>query len=261
MTTGRVDRKVALITGAASGIGAAVGRLLAREGAHVVLADLDLEGAQTTLSHIDRPIGETCAISLDVAVEDEWRASMELVRKKFGRLDILVNCAGISVPPSPPSETAFDQWRQVMAVNLDGVFLGTKHALLAMEAGNPVSGSIVNISSVMGIVALPGVAAYNASKGGVRLYTKSVALSCAERGLAIRVNSVHPGFIDTPMIRRSMARFSDPDAAQRHYGALQPVGRLGTPEDVAFGVLYLASDESKFVTGAELVIDGGYTAR
>jgi NAD(P)-dependent dehydrogenase (short-subunit alcohol dehydrogenase family) len=148
-----------------------------------------------------------------------------------------------------------------MAVNLDGVFLGTKHALAAMTASTPVAGSIINVSSVMGIVALPDVAAYNASKGGVRLLTKSVALSCAEKGLAIRVNSVHPGFIDTPLVRRSMARFSDPEEAKQYYDKLQPVGRLGTPDDVAWGVLYLASDESTFVTGSELIIDGGYTAR
>ena len=148
-----------------------------------------------------------------------------------------------------------------MAVNLDGVFLGTKHALVAMRNSNPVNGSIVNISSVMGLVGLPDIAAYNASKGGVRLYSKSVALSCAEKRLNVRVNTIHPGFIDTPLLRTAMARFEDAAEGQRIYDALQPVGRLGSPEDVAYGVLYLASDESKFVTGAELVIDGGYTAR
>jgi len=145
------------------------------------------------------------------------------------------------------------------------VFLGTKHALAAMLNSNPlkgpVSGSIVNISSIMGLVGMPDIAAYNASKGGVRLYSKSVAISCAEKRLNIRVNTVHPGFIDTPLLRKAMARFEDAKEARRVYDALQPVGHLGTPEDIAYGVLYLASDESKFVTGSELVIDGGYTAR
>jgi 3(or 17)beta-hydroxysteroid dehydrogenase len=152
-----------------------------------------------------------------------------------------------------------------MAVNLDGVFLGTKHAVTAMRDSNPingpVNGSIINISSIMGLVGMPDIAAYNASKGGVRLYSKSVALSCAEKRLNIRVNTVHPGFIDTPLLRKGMARFEDAKEASRVYDALQPVGHLGTPEDIAYGVLYLASDESKFVTGSELVIDGGYTAR
>ena len=148
-----------------------------------------------------------------------------------------------------------------MAVNLDGVFLGTKHAMAAMRDSDPVNGSIINISSIMGLVGFPDIAAYNASKGGVRLYSTSVALSCAERKLNIRVNSVHPGFIDTPLLRQGMARIADPELARKAYDALQPVGHLGQPIDIAYGVLYLASDESRFMTGAELVIDGGCTAR
>ncbi|NBR29290.1 MAG: SDR family oxidoreductase [Betaproteobacteria bacterium] len=148
-----------------------------------------------------------------------------------------------------------------LKTNIDGVFLGTKHSMRLMAESTPVNGSIINISSIMGLIGHPGIGAYNASKGGVRLYTKSVALSCAEKGLKIRVNSIHPGFIDTPLLRESMARMRDPEQAQKTYDALQPVGHLGQPQDIAYGVLYLASDESRFMTGAELVIDGGYTAR
>lgn len=258
MKPGRVQDKVAIVTGAASGIGAAIARLLANEGARVALADLDLEGAE---AQAEAAGGDAVALRLDTTSEPNWIGAMETLRQRSGRLDIAVNCAGISIPRSAPSETSLDEWRHLMAVNLDGVFLGTKHALIEMERSEPVSGSIVNISSVLGIVALPDVAAYNASKGAVRLYTKSVALSCAQRGLNIRANSVHPGFIDTPLVRRSLARFDDPAEARRNYDQLQPVGHMGTPEDVAYGVLYLASDESRFVTGSELVIDGGYTAR
>jgi 3(or 17)beta-hydroxysteroid dehydrogenase len=261
MITRRVQGKVALVTGAASGIGAAIARLFGKEGANVIATDLDFEGAQLTLAQIENFDGDGLAMRLDTTIERDWLAAMEAVRQRFGRLDIAVNCAGVSLVPKAPSETTLEEWRLVLSVNLDGVFLGTKHALIAMESADPIDGSIVNISSIMGIVALPDVAAYNASKAGVRLYSKSVALSCAQRGLKIRVNSIHPGFIDTPMVRRSMARFDDPEKAQRHYDGLQPVGHLGTPDDVAYGALYLASDESRFVTGSELVIDGGYTAR
>lgn len=258
MSAGRVSGKVAIVTGAASGIGAAIARMLAREGAEVVLADLDLAGAQAQAAACG---AGAVPLALDSTDEGSWSAAMAALRRRFGRLDIAVNCAGISIGRSAPAETSLEEWRRLMAVNLDGVFLGTKHALIEMERADPAGGSIINVSSIMGLVGFPDVAAYNASKGGVRLYTKSVALSCAQRGFAIRVNSVHPGFIDTPLVQRSLARFDDPAQARRDYDQLQPVGHLGTPDDVAYGVLYLASDESRFVTGSELVIDGGYTAR
>lgn len=259
--TGRVSGKVALVTGAASGIGAACARLLASEGARVVLADIDGPGCAVQRDAITDDGNVAVAISLDTTREEDWVTAMDSIKQGFGGLDIAVNCAGLGSARVHPSELDLNDWKAITGVNLDGVFLGCKHALRLMEAGDPVQGSIINISSIMGIVALPDVAAYNASKGGVRLLTKSVALSCAERGIAVRVNSVHPGFIDTPLIRKSMARYEDAQEAQRIYDALQPVGRLGTPDDVAWGVLYLASDESRFVTGSELVIDGGYTAR
>ena len=257
----RVAGKIALVTGAASGLGAAIARVLAREGAVVVLADVNDAAGRRVLREIKAEGGSGLYVNLDVANEDNWVGAMALVRKRFGQLNIAVNCAGTNIARSFPTETLLADWRALMAVNLDGVFLGTKHALAAMRDSNPVNGSIINISSIMGLVGLPDIAAYNASKGGVRLYSKSVALSCAEKRLNVRVNTIHPGFIDTPLLRKGMARFEDAAQGQRIYDALQPVGHLGSPEDVAYGVLYLASDESKFVTGAELVIDGGYTAR
>ena len=258
----RVADKIALVTGAASGLGEAIARLLAREGASVVLADVNDAPGKRVLREIKAKGGNGLYVHLDVANEDHWVSAMAVLKKRFGRLNIAVNCAGTNIARSFPTDTTLADWRALMSVNLDGVFLGTKHAVAAMRDSDPVNGSIINISSILGLVGFADIAAYNASKGGVRLYSKSVALSCAEKRLNIRVNTVHPGFIDTPLLRKGMAaRFEDPKEANRVYDALQPVGHLGTPEDIAFGVLYLASDESKFVTGAELVIDGGYTAR
>ncbi len=257
----RVAGKIALVTGAASGLGEASARLLAREGASVILTDMNDTAGERVLRDIQAEGGSGIYIHLDVANEDDWRAAMALVRQRFGQLNVAVNCAGTNIARSFPTETTLEDWRRLMSTNLDGVFLGTKHALAAMRDSNPVNGSIINISSVMGLVGLPDIAAYNASKGGVRLYSKSVALSCAEQRLNVRVNTVHPGFIDTPLLRTAMARFDDAEQARKSYDALQPVGHLGQPQDIAYGVLYLASDESRFMTGAELVIDGGFTAR
>jgi len=247
---GRVQGKLALVTGGASGLGEAIALRLAAEGATVIVADLD--------EPAERHAG---FMRLDVTDEAQWIAAMAELRLRHQRLNIAVNCAGTNVARSFPSDTTLADWRRVMSVNLDGVFLGTKHALAAMCASDPVNGSIINISSMFGLVASPDIAPYCASKGGVHLYSKSVALSCAEQGVNVRVNSVHPGFIDTPLLRKSMARFGDMAQARRTYDALQPLGHVGEPDDVAWGVLYLASDESKFVTGSELVIDGGFTAR
>lgn len=258
---GRVEGKVALVTGAASGLGEASAQLLSREGATVILADVNEASARRVQRGIRSAGGNATAMVLDVTDEQQWISTMARIRKRFGALHVAVNCAGTNIDRSFPTDTTLADWRRLMAVNLDGVFLGTKHALAAMRASDPVVGSIINISSIMGLVGHPDIAAYNASKGGVRLYSKSVALSCAEQRLNIRVNTVHPGFIDTPLLRKAMARFSDQELARTTYDALQPVGHLGEPLDIAYGVLYLASDESKFMTGAELVIDGGCTAR
>lgn len=258
---GRVEGKVALVTGAGSGLGEAIAQVLAREGASVVLADLNEAAARRVLRGIKAAGGEGTSLLLDVADEAQWVATMARIRKRYGRLNVSVNCAGTNIARSFPTDTTLADWRSLMAVNLDGVFLGTKHSVAAMRDSDRVNGSIINISSIMGIVGAPDIAAYNASKGGVRLYTKSVAISCAEQRLNIRCNSVHPGYIDTPLLRKGMSRFADQEAAQKMYNALQPVGHLGEPLDIANGCLYLASDESKFMTGAELVIDGGATAR
>ena len=161
----------------------------------------------------------------------------------------------------PPEEQTLERWRWLMSINLDGVFLGTKHAILAMKRKAPPSGSIINLSSIEGLVGDPNLGAYNASKGGVRLYTKSVALYCAKAGLNIRVNSIHPGYIWTPMVENYLAEQGNLEEGRAALDALHPIGHVGDPDDVAYGAIYLASDESKFVTGAELVIDGGYTAQ
>lgn len=261
MNMGRVEGKIALVTGAASGLGEATAQLLAREGATVILADINEVAGKRVLRGIKAGGGSGVCLGLDVADEDNWIGVMARIKKRFGRLNIAVNCAGTNIARSFPTDTTLTEWRALMSVNLDGVFLGTKHSVAAMLASAPVNGSIINISSVMGLVGAPDIAAYNASKGGVRLYSKSVAISCAERRSNVRVNTIHPGFIDTPLLRKAMARFDDQEEARRLYDGLQPLGHLGLPEDVAYGVLYLASDESKFVTGSELVIDGGFTAR
>lgn len=258
---GRVKDKVAFVSGGASGIGAATAEMLAGEGAIVVVGDINIEGTKSVVSRIKAKGGEGLAVELDAASEESWIEALKQVRLNYGRLNICVNGAGTQIARSFPSDTSLEDWRHLMSVNLDGVFLGTKHALALMNESNPVNGSIINISSVMGLVSLADIAPYSASKGGVRLYSKSVALSCAEKRINVRVNSIHPGFIDTPLLRKAMDRFEDQKEAWDVYNALQPVGHVGQPEDIAYGILYLASDESKFVTGSELVIDGGFTAR
>lgn len=260
--SGRVAGKVALVTGGASGIGAAAVEMLAREGASVVITDLQDDLGETLAKTITARGGTAFYLHHDVTVEDDWRGVMDTVMARFGQLNVVVNSAGTTVQRlNFPTEATLEEWRRVMAVNLDGVFLGTKHALKAMQASTPVNGSIINISSILGIVSIAGSGAYSASKGGVRSYSKSAALSCAEQGVNVRVNSVHPGFIYTPLLQKALERSNDVVEARKRYDALQPVGHMGEPLDIAYGILYLASDESKFMTGAELVIDGGYTAR
>jgi len=255
---GRVDGRVALVTGAASGLGEATARLLAREGAAVIVADIDAEGGARVAGAIAAEGGTASFCRLDVAIEGDWSAAIADAVRRHGRLDILINNAGYAEPRNI-EEVSLEAWRRSMAVNLDGVFLGTKHAILTMKATG--GGSIVNISSIEGIVGDPNLPAYNAAKGGVRLLTKSAALHCAKKGYGIRVNSVHPGYMSTPAVERWLASTDKGDRLRASLEAMHPLGHLGQPDDVAQGVLYLASAESKFVTGAELVIDGGYTAR
>jgi len=251
---GRVQDKVALITGGASGIGLATAQLLAAEGARVIIGDVDPAAAARAVAAIGRP---AAFLALDVTREDQWIVVTDRVASEFGRLDILVNNAGV-VFLKDVETTTLAEWRDLMAVNHDGVFLGCKHAIRVMK--NRGGGSIVNMSSVAGLIGHPALAAYCASKGGVRLLTKSVALHCARRGYNIRCNSVHPSFADTPMLDGMLARTDDPAKTRAGWSAAAPIGRLAQPVEVARTILFLASDESAFTTGAELVIDGGMTA-
>jgi NAD(P)-dependent dehydrogenase (short-subunit alcohol dehydrogenase family) len=251
---GRVQDKVALVTGGASGIGLATAELLAAEGARVVIGDVDRAAGERAAA----AIGPRAAFqALDVTREDDWIAVTDRVAAEFGRLDILVNNAGVVLLKDIEATTLAD-WRDMMAVNHDGVFLGCKHAVRVMKERG--GGSIVNMSSVAGLIGHPALAAYCASKGGVRLLTKSVALHCARRGYNIRCNSVHPSFVDTPMLESMLARTDDPAKTRSGWSAAAPIGRLAQPAEVARTILFLASDDSAFTTGAELVIDGGMTA-
>ena len=234
-------------------MGAAEASLFAREGAKVVIGDvLDDEGRQTEAA-INEFGGECLYVHLDVTSEESWRAAVAETANRFGKLDILVNNAGV-VSRVPLEDLNVDEWDRVMDINSKGVFLGTKAAIPEMRRSG--GGSIVNISSISGIAGQSYVSAvYNASKGAVRIFTKSTAIQYASEG--IRANSIHPGPIDTPM---TAFRQGDPQAVADSIGRI-PLGRNGVPDDVAYGVLYLASDESSFVTGSELVIDGGFIAQ
>lgn len=252
---GRVAGKVAMITGAASGLGEAMSQLLAREGATVVVADIAVEAGEKLTQTIRETGGEALFVPLDVADEAQWETAMNTVQNRYGRLNVLVNNAGIG--PEGDMEMSFQLWRKVMSINLDGTFLGTRAAIQMMRKSNQ-PGSIINISSTMAMTAEATTAAYSASKGGVRSLTKAAAIYCAKENLPIRVNSVHPGMCITPLVEGYFA--AHPNEKQRQIDSY-PIGHLGEAADIAYGVLYLASDESKFMLGSELVIDGGYLAR
>ena len=248
---GRLDGKVAIISGGARGQGEVEAKLFAQEGAKVVFGDiLDEEGKQVEAA-IRQVGGAATYVHLDVTQEADWQQAVAAAVSTYGKLDILVNNAGILRRDSI-EETTKELWDTILAVNATGVFLGTKYAIPAMRKAG--GGSIVNISSISGMVALGGPA-YNASKGAVRVFTKVTAVHHADDN--IRCNSIHPGPVRTPMTEST---YSDPEMLERRLRDM-PLGRLGTSEDIAYGVLYLASDEAAYVTGAELVIDGGYTAQ
>ena len=248
----RLEGKVALISGGARGMGAVEAKLFAVEGAKVVIGDvLEAEGKETE-AEINESGGECIFIRLDVTASSDWQAAVDLAVQRFGGLHILVNNAGIS-NRATLEDTSDEAWDRMLDINAKGVFLGTRHAIPAMRSSG--GGSIINISSIYGLIGSRTSAAYHASKGAVRLLTKATAIQHASEN--IRCNSVHPGFIQTPMTEAS---FSDEEHRERLI-ANTPIGRLGVPEDIAKGVLYLASDESSYVTGAELVIDGGFTAQ
>lgn len=253
-TTGRVAGKIALITGGASGIGRAAAERLAAEGATVIVTDRDGPGAAAVATALGAP---HAAATLDVTDEAGWAAVMGEVVARHGRLDVLVNSAGIGRHGDIESTTLAD-FRLMYRVNVEGTFLGCRAAVGAMKAHG---GAIINLSSVAGLIGVPDLAGYCASKGAVRLLTKSVALHCAKQGYRVRCNSLHPSFIDTPMVDAMAAALGDAAAAKAQLARAAPLGRLGHVDDVTAAILYLASDEGAFVTGAELAIDGGLTAR
>jgi NAD(P)-dependent dehydrogenase (short-subunit alcohol dehydrogenase family) len=257
---GGLQGKVALVTGGANGIGRACAERLARDGALALVADVQVAGAAAVAEAIVRAGGRAEPLALDVTSEAAWIEAVGQVRARHGRLDVLVNNAGIALG-RPMLEMSLADFRRQMAVNVEGVFLGCKHAIpLMRESGG---GSIVNMSSTAGLRGSPNMAGYSASKGAVRLFTKAAAAECANAKDGIRVNSVHPGIIETDLwatVNPPSAKGGKPDLDEIS-GRLVPLGCKGLPEDIANGVAWLASDESRYVTGTELVIDGGMVGR
>ncbi len=253
----RLKNKTALITGAALGIGKSTAELFAREGANVAVTDI-LQGEGIELIHeLNIKGGKSGFWHLDTTNENEIEKVFSDVVHTFGSFDILINNAGISGVNKPTHELTVEEWDAVMNVNVKGVFLCTKHAIPYMIKNG--GGSIVNLSSIYGIISSPDIPPYHASKGAIRSMSKTDALLYAAN--KIRVNSVHPGFIWTPMVEKHLKNIGDVNEGRKMLDSLHPLGHVGEAIDIAYGILYLASDESKFVTGSELVIDGGYTAR
>ncbi len=256
----RLAGKIALVTGAASGLGLAMATRFVAEGARLLLTDIDGEGAARAAAALGPAAG---AFAHDVTSEAQWQAALDEAVRRFGGLHILVNNAGIGAPGTV-EDTSLETWRRVHAIDLDGVFLGCRLALppirqtLARDGGR---GAILNISSIAGIIASGRMAAYNSAKAAVRHLTKSVALHCADRGDRITCNSLHPAFIDTPILDGFGAAGTDRAAIRARLGRQIPLGHVGEPDDVAHAAVYLCSDEAKFVTGAELAIDGGISAQ
>jgi len=252
---GRLADKVAIVTGGASGIGKKTAEVFVREGAKVVISDINEEKGQATASEL----GENAHfMTHNVVKEEDWQRVIKATVEQFGKLDILINNAGLGLLKDIESVT-FEEWRFVHSVTLDGVFLGCKYGIEAMKENG--GGSIVNISSLAGLRGVPNMISYATAKGGVRMLSKSVALHCAQRGYNIRSNSVHPSFIDTPMVEDMINRSPNPEKTKAFVNNVAPLRRLGHAEEVAQMILYLASDESTFCTGGEFVIDGGITAR
>jgi 3(or 17)beta-hydroxysteroid dehydrogenase len=255
----KLHDKVVLITGGGTGIGRAAAVLFAQEGAKVVVSGIELAPLQEVMDIIQQQGGEALAIEQDVSVESTWDSVIDQTLTHFGQLDIVINSAGVGILGNA-EDTTLEQWDQTQSVNLTGVFLGTRAAIKAMKSRG---GSIINISSIEGIVGEPQAAAYNASKGGVRIYSKSAALYCAQQSYNIRVNTLHPGFVDTPMTSGNIVEDMGEEAAEEFMAGVLariPMGRMAEPREMATGLLFLASDDSSYMTGAELVMDGGYTA-
>jgi NAD(P)-dependent dehydrogenase (short-subunit alcohol dehydrogenase family) len=253
--SGRLAGKAAFVTGGASGIGRAIAERFVAEGARVAVADRDEPGARQVADSLG---AAALAVPLDVTDEAAWIAALGTAADAFGRLDVLVNNAGIG-PLGTIEKTSLEEWRRVHAVNLDGVFLGCKHVLPHLRRAG--GGSIVNMSSVAGLIGTPTLVAYGSSKAAVRMLTKSVALHCARRRDGIRCNSIHPVFTETPMVEAMVGGAREPAAAREALAAQIPLGRLARAEEVAAMAVWLASDEAALVTGAEFVIDGGLSAQ
>jgi len=253
----RVAGKVVLVTGAGLGLGRASSLLLASEGAKLVVSDIDEGLAGDTAAEIVKAGGEALALRHDVSKPEDWPTVIAAIEQRFGRLDVLVNNAGIAIAKNI-EDTTLAEWRRTMAINLDGVFLGCQEGIKLMKKSG--GGSIINLSSIDGIIGEADLAAYCASKGGVRTLTKAVAVHCAERRYAIRCNSIHPGYIWTPQTENYLRDLGTLEQEKAKALSRHPIGFLGEPADIAYMVLYLASDESKFVTGSEMVVDGGYLA-
>lgn len=265
----RVDGKIAIVTGGARGLGAASAKRLAEGGAQVVVTDLREELGAKTVAEINEAGGNAIFLTQDTASEEQWIEVVAKTKEHFGGVDVLLNNAGIGTG-SRIDKMELKDWQHMMSINLEGVFLGMKHCIPPMreraskwEGG----GSIINVSSIMGFIGAPGSTAYCASKGGVRIATKAAALECGQLGFNIRVNSIHPGYMETEGLLsalRAIAKGGGDDAreaARQDMLKATPIGRLGKPKDIANGVLFLASDDSSFITGTELVIDGGALAR
>lgn len=249
----RLNNKVAIITGGAKGLGAEMAKRFVEEGAKVVITDLDTQTGEETAANIGENI---FFMKHDVSKKEDWQKVIKTTLDKYGKINIIVNDAGVGMIGDVESMTE-DMWNTTIAVNLTGTMWGVKLGIEAMK-GNGEKNSIINLSSVDGLVGDANLLAYNASKGGVRLLTKSAALHCAEKGYDIRVNSIHPGYILTPMVE---AGLKQKPKAMDYLVSLHPMGRLGKPSEIANLALFLASDESSFSTGSEFVADGGYTAQ
>lgn len=250
---GRVEGKVAIVTGGAVGIGRATAELLAREGAKVAVTDVNVEEGEKTTARIHDDGHEAAFFEHDVASEEQWQRIVTQVQDTFGMPDVLVNNAGIYLI-KPMEETTVAEWRRLMNINVTGVFLGMKHCTPRMKENG--GGSVINLSSVAGLIGAANHTCYGASKGAVRIMTKDAAIELAQTG--VRVNSIHPAYIKTQMAEYGASMYH---ATSEELDAMHPIGHMGEPIDVAYAVLYLASDESKFVTGTELVLDGGLTAQ
>lgn len=264
----RLEGRVAVVSGGLRGIGLATVERYVAEGAEVVLTDLDADDSAEAKSVLERLGNSASYLRADVTQEADWERVAAFVKERHGKLHILVNNAGTDLT-GPVEEISMDAWRRIMSINVDGVFLGTKHMVpLMAESGKGVKGgsSIINISSIMGLVGMNEVSAYNASKGAVRLFTKGIAVEFATKQMPIRANSIHPGFVFTPLLDAGFQRWVDSGIAEKPEDLVAmvagntPLGRLAQPEEIASAAFFLASEDSSYMTGSEVVVDGGYTA-